>query len=65
MFGRRSRRELEAENYGLRVMLTKLLTQGSCIDCGRGSAGVCTCKPGPDEPVRINCPHYTKMEVGT
>lgn len=67
MFGRRSRRELEwlrAENLELRKMLTVLLWQGSCIDCAKKYTEVCTCLPGPDEPMRINCPHYTKAVIG-
>lgn len=108
MFGRRSRRELEAENaelekralflratnrYNMRtyekltarceqleaenkVLLEKLKEQhtmvaqfldlmamGDCNTCAKKRTKVCTFLPGPDEPVRINCPHYTKAEV--
>lgn len=75
MFGRR-RREIEllkAENAGLHEMLKHydaivrkyldLMALGDCSTCAKQRTKVCTCLPGPDEPVRINCPHYTKAEV--
>lgn len=64
MFGRRSRRELEAENQMLWGLLRELMDLGTCSSCGRSLAGVCNYKPVPGKPVRINCPHYTKAEVG-
>lgn len=67
--------QLEAENKELREMLKHhdaivrkyldLLEMGDCSNCAKKRTKVCTFLPGPDEPVRINCPHYTKTEVGT
>lgn len=76
MFGRR-RRELEAENLALlkkcatraienRVAwrrLRELQDFNSCPTCAKKHTKVCTFLPGPDEPVRINCPHYTRAVV--
>ncbi len=120
MFGRRSKRELEAENEVLKKRCERLLAENGlhleyirnqqglietkdreyerlkaeyrgqweklktweqryknldekyqqflllpdCSTCAGNFTKVCTCLPGPDEPVRINCPHYTKAEVG-
>lgn len=35
-----------------------------CSTCAKKFANVCAYPPGPNEPVRINCPHYTEAEVG-
>lgn len=64
--------QLEAENKELREILKRMdekyqqfLLQPDCSTCAGNFTKVCTCLPGPDEPVRINCPHYTKAEVRT
>lgn len=56
--------KLKAQNE-IAMEYLAILELGDCNTCAKKRTKVCSFLPGPGEPVRINCPHYTKTEVET